>query len=186
MLKLIVTLSEDFDQETQEFLTKDIVLELEHSLVAISKWESIFKKPFISEEPKTTLETIAYIKAMTLTTDLPEGVFSKLEAHHFEAIAEYMDDPMTATWFSENPLEPKSKAAVTSELVYYWMTQVPMDFYPAETWHFNRLTTLLRIANTKNSQARSQGKAPRQADADMLRRRAELNRQRRAEYGSNG
>ena len=51
MLQIIVpaTESELFDENTYEFITiktKEQVLQLEHSLISLSKWESKWCKPF--------------------------------------------------------------------------------------------------------------------------------------------
>lgn len=44
-----------WDEDSETFLKgfDGITLVLEHSLLSISKWESIWEKPYISEEPKT-------------------------------------------------------------------------------------------------------------------------------------
>lgn len=47
MLKLIIPGDEYFDEEKQEFLFfEETTLFLEHSLIAISKWEQIYKNRF--------------------------------------------------------------------------------------------------------------------------------------------
>ena len=61
MLKLTVVGNEYYNEETETFETDgDFELELEHSLVSLSKWESKFKKPFLSDLPKTAEETFYY------------------------------------------------------------------------------------------------------------------------------
>ena len=65
MLLLTIPAAELFDDRTQEFIkTPEYKLQMEHSLVSLSKWESKWGKPFLSKEPKTAAETIDYIKGL--------------------------------------------------------------------------------------------------------------------------
>jgi hypothetical protein len=180
MLTLVVNGREMFNDESQEFVTThDVTLELEHSLVSLSKWESIFEKPFLSTVDKTTEEVIGYVKAMTLTPDFPPGVFEKLSAENYQAINDYIDAKMTATWFKEQPGAPQSREIITAELIYYWMIvfQIPFE---CENWHLNRLFTLIRICNIKQS------KPKKMSRSEIAQRNRELNAQRRAQLGTTG
>ena len=67
MLEITIPETEQWDELKQEFIcTKEQTLQLEHSLVSLSKWESKWCKPFLSKEDKTFEETIDYIRCMTL------------------------------------------------------------------------------------------------------------------------
>jgi len=71
MLQLEIPEREFFDDNTSSFiLYKKESLQLEHSLVSLSKWESIWCKPFLSPVQKTLDETTDYIKCMTITHNL--------------------------------------------------------------------------------------------------------------------
>lgn len=180
MLTIIVLGEEMFDESTDEFITQgDVTLELEHSLVSLSKWESIYEKPFLGNSDKTTEEVVGYIKAMTLTPEVPEEVFSKLSDSNIQTINEYIDAKMTATWFRETPNAPRNREIVTAELIYYWMItfQIPFE---CERWHLNRLFTLIRVCNVKQEKPKNMGRA------EMAAQNRELNAQRRALYGTKG
>jgi len=118
MLTIRISGVESFDESSQEFTTQGgTILELEHSLFSLSKWESKHEKPFLGHESKTSDEVIDYIKCMIVSSEIPEEIFSQLSIDNFEEIYKYIDAKMTATWFSDQPGAPKSREIITSELI---------------------------------------------------------------------
>jgi hypothetical protein len=180
MLEITVGGTESFDDGSQKFvITGGRVLQLEHSLVSMSKWEATYEKPFLGKEEKTPEEVLTYVKCMLLDPKTPEEILHRLDETHFSAIQEYIEAKMTATWFAEQPGAPKTREVITAELIYYWMTVFNIPF-SCETWHVNRLFTLIRICNIKAAKPQKMGRA------ETARRQQELNRQRRAQMGTKG
>lgn len=179
MLTIIVPGVELFDETCQEFkTTENFVLNLEHSLASLSKWEQTFEKPFLGKDPKTSAEVIGYIKCMTVSPDIPTEVYVRLSSENFEAVNSYINAKMTATWFSEDN-RPPSRETITSELIYYWMVVLQIPF-ECENWHLNRLFTLIKITNLKQQTGKKMSKS------QALRQQAEMNERRRAELGTRG
>jgi hypothetical protein len=183
MLILIIKEEEAFNNQTGEFHTlPEVKLELEHSLVSLSKWESKFERPFLGKEGKTHAETLGYIEAMILSSEISPGVIFRLRQEHFDAINEYIEAKQTATTFGELPQEGRSRTrpeTITSELIYYWMVAYNIPF-EVERWHLNRLFALIRICNLKNS------KPKRMSKQELARRNRDLNEKRRRELGTSG
>ena len=181
MLTITVPAVDEFNEITQQFIMSSAtVLQLEHSLVSLSKWEATWNKPFLGPKEKTTEEAIGYIKAMSLDPDIPSEVYQRLSVKNFEEINEYISAKMTATWFNELPTKKGlNREIVTSELIYYWMStlNVPIDF---QHWHLNRLFTYIEVCNRKNQPEKKMSKA------DLMNRNRAINEARQAQYKTEG
>lgn len=178
MLEITVPMNELYNEETHEFIIEGYDLILEHSLVSMSKWESHFCKPFLGKEDKTTDEVLWYIRAMVLTPDVPDEVFEKISRENLVDINEYLNAKMTATTIREDKTR-SSREIITTELIYYWMCTLAIP-WEAQYWHVNRLLTLIKIANIKNSPSKKMSKA------EVARHNRELNAQRKARLGTSG
>lgn len=179
MITIVVPARELFNDDTQEFLTtKEQVLQLEHSLVSLSKWEARWNKPFLSKTEKTREETIDYIRCMTITQNVNPIVYSCLSDDNIQTINDYIQAPMTATTFSDHN-NTTSREIITSELIYYWMVSlnIPME---CQKWHLNRLLTLVRVCNVKNTPPKKMSRN------EIMSRNASLNAARRKKLNSKG
>lgn len=183
MLQLNITLSDSYDETTNEFVMDTRVLRLEHSLVSLSKWESKYEKPFLSQETKTLEETQDYIRMMDLGDNTPPEVFENLTNEDFFAINEYMNASMTATWFKGRGYTKPSSQGVTSELLYYWLTSYEIP-WAAETWHLNRLFTLIKVFNEERGA--KDKKTNKKSAESMASERQRLNAERKAQMGTSG
>lgn len=181
MLTITIPASEAWDAQRNEFVyTKEQTLCLEHSLVSVSKWESKWHKPFLDRKREKTIEeALDYIRCMTITQNVDPNVYLFLTDENVQQIRDYIDDPMTATYFSKEEGKGGSSKIVTSEIIYYWMIaqNVPLE---CQKWHLNRLLTLIRVCNEENKPKKKQKKG------DQIRNYAALNAQRRAMTGSRG
>lgn len=185
MLELTIKPREFYDERTNKMITtKETVLRLEHSLISISKWEEKWHKAFLGKNEKTAEETIDYVRCMTLTQNVDPNVYYALDENDFKAISEYITDSHTATWFNEDQKRGRSnRETVTSELIYCWMVQLNIPPDPYQKWHLNRLMTLIRVINIKNTPPKKMTKSEA---ARAARNRDALNNARRARMGSNG
>ena len=152
MLRITIPRSEGWDPVKEEFVDVEpaVTLDLEHSLVALSKWESKWNKPFFAQKPKTDEEVLDYIVCMTVTENVDPKVYYRLSKENVTKINDYINAPMTATTFSEDQQGKKNREQITSELIYYWMTALNIP-WEAQNWHINRLLTLVRVCNVKNA-----------------------------------
>ena len=186
MLTITVKAREGWDPETERFieLKKDVTLQLEHSLISVSRWEAKWKKPYIAKtekDTKTKEEVKDYIRCMTVSNNIDPKVYDFLTEQNLKEITDYINDPMTATWFDDKAVSKRSSAEqITSELLYYYMVQYDIP-WEAQKWHFNRLMTLIRVFSDKEA---SSGK--KISKKDLLSRNSRLNKARRMASGSKG
>lgn len=182
MLQIMVPLSnEGWDEENEVFVEpKKQALQLEHSLISLSKWESKWCKPFLSKGVKTDEEILDYIKFMTISSNVNPEVYNHLTLDNVRAINAYIDAPMTATTFSDDKTSKPNREIVTSELIYYWMIALQIPFEPCQKWHLNRLLTLIKVCNVKNSPPKKRSKK------DIMSQNAALNAARRKQLNTKG
>ena len=180
MIELTVPDVELWDEQQEMFVDrKGGLLTLEHSLVSLSKWESQYQKPFLSKEEKTVGETIDYIRCMTLTEGIPPSLYQNLTEDNLRSVEAYIESPMTATTFRENPNRSGMGEQVTAELIYYWMITLGVPF-ECQYWHLNRLLTLIRVCTIKNQPKKHT------STRDIMRRNASMNAARRQKYHTRG
>ena len=180
MLQITIPAIEMWDEINNEFVsTKEQTLQLEHSLVSLSKWESKWRKPYLSTTDMTYEEAIDYIRCMTLTQHVNPDVYKNLTAENLKEVQSYINAPMTATTFSEDKHTKRNREVITAEVIYYWLIsqQIPIE---CQKWHLNRLLALIRVCNVKNAPTKKMSKR------DILSQNAALNAARRKRMGSRG
>lgn len=180
MLPLTIPDFEIFDEVSGKIISvKGRELQLEHSLVSISKWESRWKKAFLDDsKPKSQAETIDYIRCMTLTQNVDPKLYQGITVDNINRVNAYISDTMTATTFKRKP-KGNHGTVVTNELIYCWMfeLQIPKD---CEKWHLNRLLTLIRVMDEKSQPGKKMSKR------DVMSQYRSINQARRAKYGTRG
>lgn len=180
MLRITIPSTEQWNEITQEFVrTEERTLQLEHSLVSLSKWESKWHKSFLDKKEKTYEELLDYIRCMTITQNVKSDIYACLTNENIKQINEYINDPMTATYFSNEKVGGINREVVTSELIYYWMIALNIPF-ECQKWHLNRLLTLIKVCNIKNTSPKKMSRH------QIMSRNAALNAARRQKLNSRG
>lgn len=179
MLQIKIGGIELYDEEKNEFFLTDVYsLQLEHSLVSLSKWESRWQKPFLSKEKKSYEETIDYIRCMTITQNINSEAYKYISNKIIDEVNEYIENPMTATTFGKANGSP-NREIITAEIIYYWMVTYNIPF-ECQKWHLNRLLTLINVCNIKNQPSKQMSKK------QILQRNAALNAARKSKLNTGG
>lgn len=153
---------------------------VEHSLISVSKWETKYCRPFLSDKngPKTPEELLDYIRFMTLTRNVDPNVYYRIDELTMKTIMEYIESPMTATKISKRNRRT-NRSFITSEVIYYYMVELGIPF-ECERWPLNRLMTLIDVCNEK------QGPRKKMSHSEIARQNKALNDARRKATGSRG
>ena len=177
----IIVEPEKWDQKKEEFIPpKTQTLQLEHSLVSISKWESKWCKSFLSNAAHmTNEETVDYIRCMTLTQNVKPELYSLLSSENISQVNDYIGAPMTATHLNTGKNTKGGRETITSELIYYWMIALNIPF-ECQKWHLNRLITLIRVCQVKTEPP------TKMSNRELMSRNAALNAARRKQLNTKG
>lgn len=174
MLELTVILEEGFDEETEQFVALESQkVQFEHSLLTLSKWEGIWNKPFLGDGKKTNEEVVDYLRCMLVD---PENVvyLEFLTEQDVSQINDYINSKQSAAFFADDNKKPgpPNRKVITADLIYYWMVALTIPVQ-CETWHLNKLLTLIRITDLENKPKKNM------SQKDTIAQHRSLNAQRR-------
>lgn len=179
MLRLTIPDREFWDEVNEQFIyKKGQTITLEHSLVSISKWESLYCKPFLRNKEKPRKEMIDYIRCMTITQNVDHDIYENITDKEIKSVKKYIDEPMTATTLNYYKKQSSQRESVTSEVIYYWMIMQGIPF-ECQKWHLNRLLTLIGVCNIKNS-------SKKMSTREVMERNTALNAARKKKYNTRG
>lgn len=179
-LTVNVPATEIWHEDTEEFeCTPGYTFEIEHCLYAIRKWEGIWKKSFLNAKELTRVEYLSYVRAMTITKDVPDDAYRYLTPENKRLIDAYMAESMTATTITRKNSKSPSTRIITAEVIYYHMVEFGIPF-ECEHWPLSTLMTLISVCAEKS------GGGKKMSERDILSRNASLNAMRRASLGTRG
>ena len=182
MLVKTIPATEGWDEASDMFVTTpEITLTLEHSLLSVSKWESKWKKPFLSSDNKSNEELRDYISCMTISpANVDQIIYQTMPLNVVNEIYEYVNDSMTATRIvAKKNGKHQIPEQPTSELIYYWMIQCGIPF-ECQKWHLSRLLKLIEVCNAKSEPPQKMSRS------SILKQNAALNAARRKKYNTKG
>lgn len=180
-IKIHIPKTELWDPLKEEFITvKDQTILMEHSLLSIDKWESKWKKPYLSSDDKTPIEVIDYLRCMTITKDVSPYAYYAIPTDELKKIESYIKDPMTATTIHDSrETRGRKREIITSEIIYWQMSQlnIPLEW---ERRHLNKLLMLIQVGAIKSQPPKNMSKK------DIAKQNSALNAARRARHHSRG
>ena len=180
MLEIDIQDNEFFNPATEEFVAiKPITIKLEHSLISISKWESIWEVPYLPTRGKTegisgSEQQRSYIECMIIGK-VPRYIPDILFQQYGRTIRHYIEKQHSATTIRRRGPQRPNRDVITSEVIYYWMTKYNISIQ-CEKWHFNRLLKLLEVSAIKDTPGKKNRVSRKEAINEIYR----LNAQRRA------
>lgn len=180
MLQIRIGQDEYYDEEKNQFITlKPTMVRLEHSLRSLAKWESKWKRAFLSNKGMTQEENIDYIRCMEVTGQIDPSVFDYITPEQQKIVNDYINDKMTATTINRRGPKKPSRDIITAEIIYFWMIQngIPME---CEKWHLNRLLTLIEVCSIKG------GPNKKMSPKEQMAEQRAINAARKAQYKTRG
>lgn len=158
---------------------REVLLKFEHSLLALSKWESRTRRPFLTKEHKSSESLIEYFQDMLVSPEGQPDLVYLLEPEQLDELKTYINSNFTASTVPQQKPEYNPEVT-TSELIYYWLVGLQIPFHPVETWHISRLMMLVQITSYKQQPPK------KQKSADTMAEWAAINEQRKKDFGTTG
>ena len=175
MITITISDIELYDNSKEEFTTKKGgSFRFEHSLIALSKWESKWKVPFLATKLNNA-QTMSYLEMMCLDKGFTRD---HLTPEVVEELTEYMEDTHTATIISGSDND-KPGPIMTSEVLYAYMVTAGVPFECAK-WNINRLIMLLNVISKQQSPPK------KMSNSEILQQNARLNAERKAKLKTKG
>lgn len=163
-------------------ITAKTVLTFEHSLLALSKWEEKFEKPFLGKDRHTHDERLEYYRMMLTSPEHDPDLVYGLTPDQFDQLDKYINKtPGCTPPPKPDPDAPRHTGeVVTADIIYMRMTLLRIPWQPAETWHVNKL--MLQIALVADAQ-----KPPKkESEKNLLHKWSNINEQNKKFFGSEG
>lgn len=181
MLTIVVPETELFDNTTQKFVTAPtITLSLEHSLIAISKWESKYKVPFFKNleylsQHRHFDKFLYYINCMSTKGEIQKSVLERLTIDNIKEITEYISDTHSAS-ISNSGGGGNSRTPITSERIYALMAcyQVPPEY---AKWHINNLLIVINMCSEMHEDPKKRKRSNPSATVDFYEQNEKLRKQ---------
>ena len=116
---------------------------------------------------------------MTLTKNVNPYTYFAIPNGELIRIKNYIEDPMTATTFSDTNEKGRKNEIITAEIIYWEMDQlnIPLDW---EKRHFNQLLTLIKVSAIKNAPPKKMSRG------EIAMQNKALNAARRAKHHTRG
>lgn len=181
MLTIRVPAGEFYTESTGTFIQlPEQKIQMEHSLISVSKWESKWHKPFFDGKDKTRDETIDYYRCMAVTQNVNPLTWINLSKENEDTIMKYILDPMTGTTFNERNKHGRGgRQVISSEVIYWQMIEAGIPF-ECERWHINRLFTLIHVCHVKSEGGKKMSRK------DLVSQNKMLNAARKGRMGTTG
>ncbi len=182
MLQITIPSAELWDEHNNIFVhTKAQTIRMEHSLVSVSKWETKWHKPFLSDEKKTREEMLDYYRCMTITQNVDPDFYNFIPYDKVNEIDAYIEDSASATVFYDHDGNkmPHRKERITSEKIYSWMVTLNIPF-ECQTWHLNRLMNLIRYCQAANQSPK------KRSQKEIIQDYAKINAANRKRFNTAG
>lgn len=163
----------------------EVTVELEHNLISLSKWESVFKRPYLKNQELKAEERLFYYQCMVLNdvniTELLEANQNdpKSITQFIEMIDSYINSSLTGTTILQTKASDGNTMVYTSEVLYAMLAITGLDI-SAEHWHISRLIMTLNVIGELKAEKK---KMPQR---EIIEQRASLNEERRRKYQSKG